>query len=40
MGQAVNDELAVNIEQTIEIKAAAEKVFDGLIQHLCDMEGE
>jgi len=40
MGQAVKDELALNIEQTIEIKAAPEKVFEGLIKRLCDMEGE
>ena|SRR2546427_1671061 len=39
MSQAVKDEL-VRIEQTIEIKAAPEKVFEGLIQHLCNMEGE
>jgi len=40
MAQEVKDELAMNIEQTIEIKAAPEKVFEGVIQHLCDMEGE
>ncbi len=40
MNQAVKDDLVLNIEQTIEIKAAPEKVFEGLIQHLCDMEGE
>jgi uncharacterized protein YndB with AHSA1/START domain len=40
MAQAVKDELILNIEQTIEIKAAPEKVFEGLIQHLCNMEGE
>jgi len=36
----VRDELVTNIEQHIEIKAAPEKVFEGLIKHLCDMEGE
>ena len=40
MNQAVKDELVVNIEQTLDIKAAPEKVFEGLIKHLCDMEGE
>lgn len=40
MNQAVKDDLVLQIEQTMEIKAAPEKVFDGLIQHLCDMEGE
>ena len=40
MNQAVKDELVVNIEQTVEIKAAPEKVFDGLIEHLCNLEGE
>jgi len=40
MAQAVKDELVMNIEQTIEIKASPEKVFDGLIKHLCNMEGE
>ena len=40
MDQAVKDELVLNIEQTIEIKAAPEKVFEGLIKHLCDMGGE
>ena len=40
MSQAVKDDLLLNIEQSIEIKAAPEKVFEGLIQNLCDMEGE
>jgi uncharacterized protein YndB with AHSA1/START domain len=40
MNAAVKDELLVNIEQTMEIKAAPEKVFEGLIRHLCDLEGE
>jgi uncharacterized protein YndB with AHSA1/START domain len=40
VNQAVKDDLVMNIEQTLEIKAAPEKVFEGLIQHLCDMEGE
>jgi uncharacterized protein YndB with AHSA1/START domain len=37
---ATKDDMVVNIEQTMEIKAAPEKVFEGLIKHLCDMEGE
>ena len=40
MNQAVKDELVMDIEQIIEIKAAPEKVFEGLIKHLCEMEGE
>ena len=40
MNQAVKDDFVTRIEQTLEIKAAPDKVFDGLIQHLCDMEGE
>jgi len=38
--KAVKDEMVVNIEQTVEIKAAPEKVFEGLIHHLCNMDGE
>ena len=30
----------IQIEQELEIKATPEKVFEGLIKHLCDMEGE
>lgn len=40
MNQAVKDELVVNIEQTLDIKAPAEKVFEGLIRHFCNLEGE
>jgi uncharacterized protein YndB with AHSA1/START domain len=40
MKEGVTEDLVLNIEQTIEIKAAPEKVFEGLIHHLCDMEGE
>ena len=40
MSEIVKDELLVNIEQTLEIKASPEKVFEGLVAHLCDMEGE
>lgn len=40
MKQGVSEEMVLNIEQTIEIKAVPEKVFEGLIHHLCDMEGE
>ena len=38
--KATKDEMLVNFEQTLEIKAAPEKVFEGLIKHFCDMEGE
>ena len=37
---ATMDDMVVRVEQTLEIKASPEKVFDGLIKHLCDMEGE
>jgi uncharacterized protein YndB with AHSA1/START domain len=40
MNQAVKEEFLINIEQTIEIKATPEKVYEGLVKHLCDMEGE
>ena len=40
MNPAVRDEMLMQIEQTIEIKATPENVFEGLIKHLCDMEGE
>jgi uncharacterized protein YndB with AHSA1/START domain len=40
MQQAMMDDLLVRIEQTIEIKAGPEKVFEGLVRHLCEMEGE
>ena len=40
MIQAVKDDLVLNIEQTVDIKAAPDKVFDGLIRHLCHLEGE
>ena len=40
MEQATKDDLLIRIEQTIEIKAAPEKVFEGLVRHLCEMEGE
>jgi uncharacterized protein YndB with AHSA1/START domain len=38
--QALKDEMVVVIEQTVEIKAAPEKVFEGLVKHLCNLEGE
>ena len=37
---ATKDDMMVNIEQTLEIKASPEKVFEGLIKHLCNLEGE
>lgn len=40
MSQAVKDELVVRIEQRVEIQAAPEKVFEGLIRHLCNFESE
>lgn len=40
MEQGVSEGRVLNIEQTIEIKATPEKVFEGLIHHLCNLEGE
>ena len=40
VSEAVKDELLLYIDQTVEIKAAPEKVFEGVITHLCNMEGE
>lgn len=40
MKPAALDDFVVNIEQTIEIKAAPGDVFEGLIQHMCRLEGE
>ena len=40
MNPDAKDDLVLNIEQTLEIKGSPEKVFDGLIRHLCDIEGE
>lgn len=40
MKQAALDDLHLDVEQTIEIKAAPGDVFEGLIQHMCRLEGE
>ena len=41
MNQAVKQADGVTrVEQVLEIKATPEKVFEGLLKHLCDMEGE
>ncbi len=40
MKPATLDELLLNIEQTIEIKAPPGAVFDGLIAQMCELEGE
>jgi hypothetical protein len=40
MKNATLDDLMVNIDQTIEIKAAPGDVFEGLIEHMCNLEGE
>ena len=40
MNQVVKDDLVLNMEQTLEITAAPEKVFEGLIEHLCNMGEE
>jgi len=38
--QAEKDDRLVQIEQVMEIKAAPEKVFEGLLKRLCNLEGE
>src|SRR5678809_377258 len=40
MSQAVKDDMLLRIDQSIEIKAPPEKVYEGLIKHLTNMEGE
>ena len=40
MKQGTLDELMVNIDQTIEIKAAPGDVFEGLIARMCELEGQ
>jgi uncharacterized protein YndB with AHSA1/START domain len=40
MKQATLDDLTLNIDQTIEIKAAPGDVFEGLIVRMCELEGE
>lgn len=40
MKQATLDELLVNVDQTIEIKAAPGDVFEGLITQLCELHGK
>jgi uncharacterized protein YndB with AHSA1/START domain len=40
MKEAVLDDLLIQIDQTVEIKATPEKVFEGLVSHLCELPGE
>ena len=40
MKEAVLDDLLVQIDQTIEIKASPAEVFEGLVAHLCELQGE
>ena len=40
MKQATLDDLTLNIDQTIEIKAAPGDVFEGLITRMCELHGE
>jgi uncharacterized protein YndB with AHSA1/START domain len=40
MKQATMDEFMLNIDQTIEIKAAPRDVFEGLITQMCEIPGE
>lgn len=34
------EEFVLDIEQTVEIKAAPGEVYEGLLRHLCNLEGE
>ena len=40
MKQATLDDLTLNIDQTIEIKAAPGDVFEGLIARMCELHGD
>jgi hypothetical protein len=40
MKEAVLDDLLIQIDQTVEIKAAPAEVFEGLVSHLCELSGE
>ena len=40
MKQATLDDFIVNVDQTIEIKAAPGAVFEGLVARMCDFPGE
>ncbi len=40
MKQTTLDDMLLNIDQTIEIKAAPGDVFEGLIAHMCELGGE
>ena len=40
MKQATLDDLTLNVDQTIEIKAAPGDVFEGLITRMCELHGE
>lgn len=40
MKQATYDDLILNVDQTIEIKAAPGAVFDGLLARICELHGE
>lgn len=40
MKQTTLDDFVINVDQTIEIKAAPGDVFEGLVRRLCELEGE
>ena len=40
MKQATLDDLTLNVDQTIEIKAAPGDVFEGLLARMCELHGE
>jgi uncharacterized protein YndB with AHSA1/START domain len=40
MKQATLDDLTLNVDQTIEIKAAPGDVFEGLIARMCELHGD
>jgi uncharacterized protein YndB with AHSA1/START domain len=40
MKQTILDDFIINVDQTVEIKAAPGDVFEGLIHRLCELHGE
>jgi uncharacterized protein YndB with AHSA1/START domain len=40
MSKAAAEDFLISIDQTLEIKAAPGTVFEGLMQHMCRLEGE
>jgi uncharacterized protein YndB with AHSA1/START domain len=40
MKEAMLEDLLIQIDQTVEIKAPPAEVFEGLVSHLCELPGE